>query len=164
MAELDVLRGRVKRPSPWEHGLDCNEIVPGIWQGSKPPRGRAVGTAGFDVLVLCAAEHQPKPERFPGLKTLVSVPMWDNFDAGPDTLSMAKQAGALLADRWMSGQNLLITCRMGLNRSGLVTGMTLRRAFPDVEPRKIANRIIMSRLGALSNPRFHFWVSSSFVS
>lgn len=164
MAGLDVLRERLKRPSPWEHGLDCSEIIPGIFQGSAPPTGRSVASAGFHVLALCAAEYQPKPEEFPGLKMLVSVPLWDDKQAGTETLQMARQAGALLADRWMRGQNLLITCAMGLNRSGLVTGMTLRRAFPDVEPRKIANRIIMKRMGALSNPRFHFWVSSSFVS
>lgn len=164
MAQLDVLHGRVRRASPRVNGLDCSEIVPGVWQGAKPPKGRAVSAAGFDVLVLCAAEYQPSPESFPGVKTLVSVPLWDDFEAGPDTLRAAQRAGKLLAERWLHGQNLLITCAMGLNRSGLVTGMTLRRAFPDVEPRKIANRIIMKRMGALSNPRFHFWVSSRFVA
>jgi len=151
-------RPRVVRVT--ETGVECSEIVPGIFQGSKPPKGRAVARAGFDVLVLCAKEYQPRPESFPGLHTVVSVPLWDDREAGPEVLEAAMRSGRLLADRWMHGQNLLITCAMGLNRSGLVTGMTLRIAFPDVPPRLIAQRIVMKRFSALSNPRFHFWVSS----
>jgi protein-tyrosine phosphatase len=156
MAGVDVLRW-VKKPRTG--GLDCSEITPGIYQGAKPPKGEAVALAGFHVLVLCAKEYQPKPASFPGLQTLVSVPLEDDEYAGEETRLMAERAGAMLAGRWLRGENLLITCQMGLNRSGLVTGFTLRAAFPDVPPERILRQIRMKRRDALFNETFAKWVA-----
>jgi hypothetical protein len=156
MAGLDVLQ---RVTTPRTDRLECSEIVSGIYQGSLPPKGRAVAEAGFHVLVLCAKEYQPGPESFPGLNTLVAVPMRDNPEAGNDTWSMADQAGALLAERWMRGENLLITCHQGWNRSGLVVGMTLQHAFPGIDGNQFVRRIRKQRHGSLSNERFAGWVA-----
>jgi hypothetical protein len=158
VAALDVLRGvGRKKAKTWR--VEASEIVPGIWQGSKPPKGHAVAESGFHVLVLCAKEIQPGPEDFPGLETLVSVPMRDDKDAGHDTWSMANRAGAMLAERWKRGSNLLITCHQGWNRSGLVVGMTLQHAFPGVDGNRIVRLIRERRKHALGNERFAGWVA-----
>lgn len=106
--------------------VECDEIVPGIWQGSYPEPGREVSASGFDVLVLCAIELQTEAEEYPGVR-VIHAP---NEDDSSKPLSRAKLNLALKAAKQVvaavqEGKKVLVTCAAGLNRSGLVTGISL---------------------------------------
>ncbi|MBW2673161.1 MAG: dual specificity protein phosphatase family protein [Deltaproteobacteria bacterium] len=80
---------------------------------------------GFKVLVLAAEEHQPTADHFPAVR-VIRFPL----DDGPQPWS-AQQIMALrrlsgwLAQAVSAGQRVLVTCQMGLNRSGIVTAATV---------------------------------------
>jgi len=78
--------------------LDANQVYPGIWQGSIPPEGYTLHKFGFRGLVLCAQEHQPKTERFPGINVIHS-PNDDDFTRLPtrEELQMALQSARKVA-------------------------------------------------------------------
>lgn len=106
-------------------GVEANRIGPRLYQGSKPPFGRNVQRAGFDILVLCAIEHQPRSRAFPGVH-VVHCPL-DDADHLPSDFEweLAKQTGKFVADCVRAGGRSLITCMQGRNRSGLVTALAL---------------------------------------
>jgi hypothetical protein len=108
-------------------GIDASEIVPGLWMGSAPPRGHSLLRAGFHVLTLCAIEHQPSTEHFPGV-LVARAALID--DGTPVTSSQWEQALGLsghLARAVASGKCVLVTCAQGRNRSGLITALVLAR-------------------------------------
>lgn len=105
--------------------LDAHEIIPGLWQGSLPPRGSLVALEGFDTLVLTAVEYQFSSVYFPGVE-VIRAP---NEDAGePLThpqLQVAVWAAKEVVKRLQAGEKVLVTCAQGINRSGLVVALTL---------------------------------------
>ena len=106
-------------------GLDADEIIPGLWQGSIPPKGATVKLAGFDVLVLCAEEYQPRSIEF-GAMRVVHAPLDDH--ARPLSESewrMILGASEIVADQLRRGRRVLVTCAMGRNRSGIVTALAI---------------------------------------
>jgi protein-tyrosine phosphatase len=134
-------------------GIDAHRIAPKLWQGSKPPRGLSLFTAGFDVLVLCAEEHQPWEADFPGVE-VIRAP---NDDSGkPMTKAQLKTAdreARRVAKRLRQGRRVLVTCAMGLNRSGLVSALALH--YRDGLPGRACIEIVQkARPGALRNPEF----------
>lgn len=110
--------------------LDADEIVPGLWQGSLPTPGMLVKSAGFQMLVLCAREYQLPATDFPGV-TVIHAPNDDHsaFPLDRDKLQMALGAAHEVAQAVRAGQQVLVTCAAGLNRSGLVSGLTLHLLF-----------------------------------
>lgn len=106
--------------------IDAHEVIPNVWQGSKPPQGRRLADAGFDVLVLAAQEHQPQSKRFPGVR-VYHVPLEDRLEpltqAEADLIDLAAQQAAMHA---AVGRQVLITCAMGINRSGIITARTVQ--------------------------------------
>ncbi|HYX21767.1 MAG TPA: hypothetical protein VFA98_13055 [Thermoanaerobaculia bacterium] len=105
--------------------IEASEICPRLWVGSFPKTGWALADAGFDTLVLCACDHQPPTQLFPG----VEVARIDLIDDGsPITLEHLQEAMHLavaLAHRVRAGSNVLCTCRHGRNRSALVASLAL---------------------------------------
>jgi protein-tyrosine phosphatase len=91
-------------------------------QGSAPAPGVRMP---FDVVVLAAAEYQPE---LPGYEVL-RVPLFDRFppDPPPDshTRALIQETAQRVARRVRSGRRVLVTCRAGINRSGLVAGLAL---------------------------------------
>jgi hypothetical protein len=108
--------------------IDAHEIVPLLWQGSKPKPGREIADAGFDVLVFCARDHQPSPASFPGLEVILA-PNDDHTFLTKDDLAVAVSTATRVAKRLLSGKKILVTCYAGINRSGLVVALTLHKAF-----------------------------------
>lgn len=110
--------------------LDADEIVPGLWQGSLPKPGGLVQSAGFQTLVLCAREYQLPKTDFPGV-TVIHAPNDDHsaFPLDRDKLQVALNAAHEVAQAVREGQQVLVTCAAGLNRSGLVSGLTLHLLF-----------------------------------
>lgn len=133
--------------------IDASRIAPRLYQGGKPPAGPALAAAGVRVLVLCAKEHQPPAESFPGVR-VIHAP---NDDSGPpsslDEMCGAVEAARLAAAWWRFGARVLVTCAMGLNRSGLVTALILKMLSGD-SGRACVERVRSHRPGALSNRHF----------
>jgi hypothetical protein len=133
----------------------ANEVFPGLWQGSAPPEGADLAESGFDALVLCAAEHQPGPHLFPGLRTVVAVYL---SDAGePPTareLDSAVAASRAVASLVLSGRTVLVTCAVGLNRSGLVTALSLLQIEPTMTADEAVRLVRLARPRALGNEWF----------
>lgn len=103
--------------------FDGHEIVPGLWMGSKPTPGASLRSRGFDILVLCAVEHQPSAEWFPGVE-IARIHLDDAELPGAHALQ-ASALGGQLAREIKRGARVLVTCRQGRNRSGLVTALAL---------------------------------------
>lgn len=132
--------------------LDCNRVIPGLYQGAYPePDGRKIPFV--DVIVLAARELQPSADYFP--QTLViHAPIDDNVTrrlVGKDAAT-AVAAGQLVARMVARGQKVLVTCAMGLNRSGLISSIAL--VHLDRTPHEAIRAVRRARPGALYNQRF----------
>lgn len=138
---------------------DYHWIVPGIAQGSYPDPPQDA-FAEFDVLVFCAEEHQPRLTA-PNGKYVFNLPLDDDiYRPLPDEVGqLLHEAAQRLASFHASGCRLLITCAQGVNRSGLMTGLTMLYAFrmPPVDIIKLirSKRLVDDPdLYALCNPMF----------
>jgi protein-tyrosine phosphatase len=132
--------------------VDATHLWNGLYQGSRPPVGPWVRRAGFDVLVLAADEYQPHDRSFPGV-AVIHAPL----DDGPVTDRSRKtirNASRLVHAYLARGKRVLVTCHMGLNRSGIISAASMRRAT-GAEPMTIVSHIRSKRGGqALSNEYF----------
>lgn len=87
---------------------------PWLAQGSKPE-----GPLPFDMIVLCAAEHQPD---LPGA---LHAPFHDREEPSDGDLRTAFAAARRVRKAVLDKKRVLVTCYLGWNRSGLVTGLAL---------------------------------------
>jgi len=127
-----------------------DEVTPRLWQGAAPDPLKSYD--GFDVLVLCAREVQPRFRRFKG--TVIRAPFVDTPYPTDVERKIAIRAAREVAKRLRKGQKVLVTCAAGLNRSGLVVALALRMAT-QMHPEEIIRRIRAARgERALSNPAF----------
>lgn len=137
--------------------LDADRVARRLWQGSLPWEG--LDPRQFPLLVLCAKEYQPRGQ-FPGV-TVIHVPL---DDSGVPMLPEEKHA-AIVAARivWRelaAGRRVLVTCAAGLNRSGLVSALSLMRGgVPSA--RAIAAVRRARGPNALSNPYFVRFLESA---
>ncbi len=102
---------------------DANQVIPGLWQGSAPPVGGKQAVTA-DILVLCAKEYQPDSRAFPRSKVLRARML--DAEPSPREVAEAVMVARYVAKEMQRGKCALVTCRAGLNRSGLVTGLVLR--------------------------------------
>lgn len=92
-------------------------------------RSSSAEAAPFRVhlLVLCAEEVQPRTLAL----SILSAPLRDRPFASRDeerrVVSVAGRAADFVAREVSAGRRVLVTCAAGLNRSGFVSGLTLRR-------------------------------------
>jgi len=132
---------------------DCSEIATNLWMGAQPPVDRRMGQL-FSVIVLCAKELQAaQPDLGYGAR-LLRVPLEDDSTKAPshEDVKLAVAAGERVA-LLRRETPVLVTCHMGLNRSGLVTGIALiaggrsaERAIDLIRRRRSSS--------ALFNPQF----------
>jgi hypothetical protein len=107
--------------------IDASFICDGLWVGSAPPTGHTLASTGFSVLALCAEEHQPPHEAFPGMY-VVRVPLID--DGSPLThaqIARSIAASEALTTALRRHKGVLVTCMQGRNRSGFVAALTFAR-------------------------------------
>lgn len=128
-----------------EHGYTYLTSDGRLAQGSAPPPGVRLP---FDVIVLAAEEYQPE---LPGYEVL-HVPL---DDSGPPPTRTERQLirdnSRRIARRLRAGKRVLVTCRQGRNRSGVLAGLALvELGLPGHEA---ARRIQQLRDG-LTNPHF----------
>lgn len=138
--------------------IDADEIIPNLWQGSFPPQGRALAEAGFNVVVLCARELQ-LPTGFLDIR-VISAPNDDNpsVPINRADLETAFTAARQVAAAIQDSQRCLVTCAAGMNRSGLVSALTLHMLFgwsgAQCMQRVVARRKSSPLYAPLSNPQF----------
>jgi protein-tyrosine phosphatase len=103
--------------------LDIDRVAPKLHQGGAVDP--TYHYSWFDVIVLCATEYQPELPYFRGE---IVRPAFHDTDT-PTRLELARAAAAanLVANATRRGQRVLVSCFMGWNRSGLVTGIALGR-------------------------------------
>lgn len=145
--------------------LDFHWIVPGVAQGSYPqPLSEAF--KHVDTIVFCAEEKQPRATKLPPGKRVVRFGFDDDIyrpipaEAGVLFHQMAHQ----LAREVASGRKVLITCAMGLNRSGLMTALTMMYCFR-MSPSDVVKLIRARRSkDALMNPIFERWILNQRIA
>ena len=131
-----------------------------LYQGGIPPEGDELRSQGFNLLVLCAEEHQPDALLFSGVR-VVLAPFEDRPIKKRD-LAMALEASRIVAEALLHRQKVLVTCQMGLNRSGLVTALALRRL--GVSPQRAVWLVRKARgQWALSNQSFEDEVFGAYL-
>lgn len=114
------LVGTVRHPR-----YDAHNILPRLWQGSAPDLGSQVARAGFQALVLAADEYQPPARAFPGV-AVMHAPLDDHYDPlTAEEWERIISAARFAAYNVSLGRRTLITCQAGLNRSGIITALTV---------------------------------------
>lgn len=119
---------------------DYDPIYTNLYQGSYPKLNAEL-LKKFDIVVYCAMEQQPTDAAIkaalkpldPGTrknKQVIKFPMDDDpYQPIEAPLNRQLIAQALqLASALRAGRTVLITCMMGMNRSGLLSAMTLMAA------------------------------------
>lgn len=107
--------------------IESSQIARGLFMGSRPPRGPWLSIHGFHVLVLCANDFQPPTEHYPDVD-IARIPLDDTgHPTSQIELHHARRLAVDLARRVRKGENVLITCNHGRNRSGLVAALTFRQ-------------------------------------
>ena len=132
--------------------MSATRIYGNLYQGGVPPMGDYLRNEGFDVLVLCAAEFQPSARRYPGVIVL-HCPLVDEEKMSERDMQSARRTADMVAVALKQGKKCLVTCYMGWNRSGLVNGLTLHKAY-SMKGRDAVNTIRSMREHALSNRFF----------
>ena len=104
--------------------LDANLVSGSLYQGAYPTLvDELPGTV--DAIVLCAKEHQKLAFAPEGVE-VVHCPLndWD-FPMTQAEQELAHSTAQFV--RWMldQGAKVLVTCRLGLNRSGVVSALSL---------------------------------------
>ena len=131
---------------------DYDYLIPGLAQGSVPPSGVQLP---FDVVVLAAYECQPEPS----VPTIFRAAL---DDSGPPPNHIDKivirETAKEVARRVRAGQRVLVTCRQGRNRSGVISGLALVEL--GMSGRQAAELIRRIRNG-LTNPYFYEMVIGS---
>lgn len=133
--------------------IDAHHISSGLWQGAAPMPGDIIRNAGFDMLVLCAFEYQPTAEQFPGVEVLHAPNDDDDRLPTRDELRIAMQAAKKVAGALLANRKVLVTCRAGRNRSGLVSAIALHK-FLGLSGSQAASLVKMCRPKALTNDYF----------
>ncbi len=124
-----------------------------IYQGSYPPIGTIISDIGFDAVVLCAEEYQPESHLFNNIKVFY-VPLKDNCDVFTDRkLDAILDAASCVSNIVRRRGNVLVTCAMGLNRSGLISALSIH-FLTGMSGRDAARIVASNRKSALNNKCF----------
>lgn len=107
---------------PHRVSRDVSKISPNLYMGSRPLNPDAVAD-DFDTIAFCAEEFQPNSNLYAPAR-VVRARLHDGRLTQPQ-IEHATRAAVALYNDFMRGKKVLITCNMGMNRSGLVTAMVL---------------------------------------
>ena len=133
---------------------DVTKLYPRLYIGSAPR-----SSLGFDVVVLTAREYQPPALMFPG-SVVVRIPLDDSeVPLTRRELAFVEEESRFVADLWRSGNDVLVTCWMGRNRSALVSALVLSD-ISGIPLAEAARHLRESRRDALGVPALqneYFW-------
>ena len=148
---------------PW---TDFSQIAPKLWMGAYPRLGYYAGPPAPEKLCLEIIAGK-------GIQNWVAVASGfprcdfemhdvdDRNSAFQETLQFAEQASAHVFQILSRGESVLVTCNMGINRSGLVCalalmleGLTAKKAIDAVRlgrpPIALHNRFFVDHLLSLA--------------
>jgi hypothetical protein len=124
-------------------------IIPGLHMGSMQA---TVDPERYDLIVSAAEEWQPPRGR--GVERMhvkLSDLPWD-FHSHPDELQRLVDTAGVIAEHVAAGNQVLVFCNMGMNRSGLMTALTLMHL--GYSPQKAIRSIRKRHRCTLSNESF----------
>jgi hypothetical protein len=133
-----------------------------LWQGDNNDVKRLLRQEGAPISVIGLFAQEFQPEDPSGQFELLKIGYDDNSRAGGVELSqvanLADGAANTISDRLREGKHCLSSCWAGLNRSSLVSALTLMKVA-GMGPREAVDHIRRSRrrqmgMTALCNPRF----------
>ena len=126
-------------------------VIPHLWVGPEPKNVRGLGRH-FDTLVLTAKEIQ-YASRFPDIE-VIKAPLDDTeFPPTEDEIVIAYDAALRVARKVSQGKDVLVTCHLGRNRSGMVAALAMRML--GYGPKETVNKLRGARGDeALRNPWF----------
>lgn len=130
----------------------ANEVYPKLWVGSAPPLGDYLARCGFDVVMLCAAEHQPPDGYFRDI-TVVHAPFRDVRALTNKELGIINVAANWTVKQLQNYKAVLVTCAAGINRSALIAGLAMK-GLTAMSGQEVIAKIRKNRPGALTNGRF----------
>jgi protein-tyrosine phosphatase len=133
----------------------ASRIVDGLWVGGAPPPGDY--SRDWDVIVFTAEEYQPEAKLFPKVRVL-HYPYDDANPPSQRDMDTAWTAAEEVANQLRARRRVLVTCRMGRNRSALVAALALYIVSPasgtDVCALVREKRIDQTGTNALANRSF----------
>ena len=136
--------------------LDADKVAKSLYIGSYPKDYENGGLKkhGFDALVLSAVEDQA-PGKFPDLD-VYRVPLHDDsvFGLNEKEWIEARKAASWAADHLKRGDQVLITCHMGINRSALITAITIKLRYPEIPAQDVVAHIQYFRKPSFLNQAF----------
>ena len=151
------------------HYSDYDQIHTNLYQGSYPKPHKDLADH-FDVIVYTAMEKQPTAAALKALPKSVTVKKFPLDDDPYQPVTREQLDGLVrearqLAGLLRSGKRVLITCAMGMNRSGILTALTLmvatgcsgRTALHTVQTKR---RAMDDGTRALFNPIFSRFVQT----
>ncbi len=127
-------------------------ITPFLMQGSWP-RDMTLAFQHADTVVFCAQEMPPPKHTVPAGKATIYIPYDDTHDLSAVPIIDLQRLAKRLAGEIQRGRRVLITCAMGLNRSGLLSALTVARAY-NVSGAEAVKLVKQKRNGALCNHVF----------
>jgi len=139
--------------TPASHGIDAHRIMKGLYQGAFPKSPQLLARAGFDVVVFCAKEHQPAQSRFPNVYSIYCPLNDDGSPMRPEEWEWAQRTAHIVADLRRDGAKILVSCAMGINRSGLVSALTVHD-LTGLPGSQCVEFVRSRRPGALTNSYF----------
>ncbi len=132
--------------------MDASEVVPRLYQGGAVVPGHSYDA--FSLIILCAQEHQPVLPHFRG--QLLRPAFDDTTTPSSGEVGRAQVAARHVVREYRRNLqgNILVTCAMGWNRSGLVTALALTQ-LTGWSTGQIIDVIRRARgPNAMSNPAF----------
>lgn len=99
--------------------IEAHRVASKLWVGSFPVSPTVCDH--FDVVVLCAVEHQSVP--FKGCH-IIKAPL-DDARPTAQEVHIAISAAKTIHELRRRGKRVLVTCAQGVNRSALVAAMAL---------------------------------------
>lgn len=153
------------------YGFDADRIFLDVHQGSRPDRPsvgpvtplpqhayKLLHDIGVDIVVLTARDVPPPPEVVTNgtspAPLIIRIELDDDPVSGLDARSfrLAAEAADAVCLAAIRKKRILVTCRLGLNRSGIVVALAMVRM--GVDPSAAIDTVQRRRPGALSNRAF----------
>ena len=134
-----------------------------VWQGSMPTVGTCVKDCGFDVLVLAAWENQDLTGEYEGVE-VINAPGEDvkQWPVEEEHIKNWKEAAQIVTERVRAGKKVLVTCLAGLNRSGMVTALSIHE-LTGWDAEKIIWLVKGCRSAALFNKDFQRYLLENLM-
>lgn len=108
---------------PWD------QIIPNLWQGGMyygPSMTQCTPEDQFDVVVNMAGRGEFMGERITSDHPIIHNHYIDDSRLGPDEMAIVMDCVSIVLEMLDEGRKVLVRCRAGWNRSGLVVALVLR--------------------------------------